>query len=130
MTFTKAHAYGNDFLYVLKRDVTGVALDALARELCERHTGAGADGLIEYEAVDGALSPADFNRIYRPFLQALAGRLRDNVQGLSGRLSEEPSAFWSEMILRLISARQSTFWPLAVVSSLTPAAFRPRVAKL
>ncbi len=50
MRFSKAHAYGNDFLYVRERDVApGVALDALARELCERHTGIGADGLILYE---------------------------------------------------------------------------------
>ena len=49
MRFTKAHAYGNDFLYVLNRDVDGVALDRLARELCERQTGVGADGLIVYE---------------------------------------------------------------------------------
>ena len=56
MRFSKAHAYGNDFLYVRSEDVPrGVALDALARELCERHTGIGADGLILYEpAPDGA----------------------------------------------------------------------------
>jgi len=53
--FTKAHAYGNDFLYVLKRDVDGLALDRLARELCDRQTGVGADGLIVYEpAAEGA----------------------------------------------------------------------------
>ncbi len=54
--FSKAHAYGNDFLYIRGQDVTsGVALAALARELCERHTGIGADGLILYEPTnDGA----------------------------------------------------------------------------
>jgi diaminopimelate epimerase len=55
MHFTKAHAYGNDFLYVLERDVEGLGLDALARELCERQTGIGADGLIVYDpSGDGA----------------------------------------------------------------------------
>jgi diaminopimelate epimerase len=55
MRFTKVHAYGNDFLYALKRDVVGIPLDLLARELCDRHTGIGADGLIVYEPVpDGA----------------------------------------------------------------------------
>jgi diaminopimelate epimerase len=53
MRFTKAHAYGNDFLYVRRADVAGVALDALARELCERQTGIGADGLIVYEPGGG-----------------------------------------------------------------------------
>jgi diaminopimelate epimerase len=57
MRFSKAHAYGNDFLYVRERDVApGVALDALARELCERHTGIGADGLILYEPGPGGAS--------------------------------------------------------------------------
>jgi diaminopimelate epimerase len=55
MRFTKAHAYGNDFLYALERDVSGVPRDVLARELCDRHTGVGADGLIVYEPLpDGA----------------------------------------------------------------------------
>ena len=49
MHFTKAHAYGNDFLYVLSTDVTGAALDRLAQEMCERHSGLGADGLIVFE---------------------------------------------------------------------------------
>jgi diaminopimelate epimerase len=46
--FAKAHAYGNDFLYVDRGDIKGVDLPALAREMCERHTGIGADGLIVY----------------------------------------------------------------------------------
>ena len=55
LRFLKAHAYGNDFLYVRRDAVGGVALDALAREVCERHTGIGADGLIVYEPTpDGA----------------------------------------------------------------------------
>jgi len=54
--FSKAHAYGNDFLYVRREDIgPGVELDALARELCDRHTGIGADGLMLYQAApDGA----------------------------------------------------------------------------
>jgi diaminopimelate epimerase len=46
--FAKAHAYGNDFLYVDRGDIKGVDLPALARQMCERHTGMGADGLIVY----------------------------------------------------------------------------------
>lgn len=53
--FAKAHAYGNDFLYVRRSDVDGARLDALARAMCDRHTGIGADGLIVYERrPDGA----------------------------------------------------------------------------
>src|SRR5262245_18819922 len=58
MHLWKAHAYGNDFLYVLKRDVEGLALDHLARELCERQTGVGADGLIVYDPAGDATQGA------------------------------------------------------------------------
>jgi diaminopimelate epimerase len=46
--FTKAHAYGNDFLYVEQTEVVGVTLAALTRDMCDRHAGVGADGLIVY----------------------------------------------------------------------------------
>jgi diaminopimelate epimerase len=49
MRFTKAHAYGNDFIYVPENQVETAQVDMLARELCDRHTGIGADGLILYE---------------------------------------------------------------------------------
>ncbi len=49
----KAHAYGNDFLYVEERHVQGRDRIGLARAMCERHTGIGADGLILYRLVPG-----------------------------------------------------------------------------
>jgi diaminopimelate epimerase len=55
MDFVKAHAYGNDFLYVRSSSVVDARLDRLAVEICDRHTGIGADGLIVYETTaDGA----------------------------------------------------------------------------
>ena len=42
---TKAHAYGNDFLMVPMADARG-EISTLARLLCDRHLGIGADGLI------------------------------------------------------------------------------------
>jgi diaminopimelate epimerase len=46
----KAHAYGNDFLFVAAHDAdaAGDDLAALARRLCHRHRGIGADGLASY----------------------------------------------------------------------------------
>jgi diaminopimelate epimerase len=44
---TKAHAYGNDFLFALD-EYPDAELPALARALCQRHQGIGADGLILY----------------------------------------------------------------------------------
>lgn len=59
--FSKAHAYGNDFLYVHQSDAPGAALDVLAREMCDRHTGIGADGLIVYEGTDTGAAMRLFN---------------------------------------------------------------------
>jgi diaminopimelate epimerase len=47
MFLIKAHAYGNDFLFVRESEVARDAdRAALARTLCARHAGMGADGLI------------------------------------------------------------------------------------
>ena len=52
--FIKAHAYGNDFLYFLDRDLASIPdPSSLARRLCDRHTGIGADGLILYTPTTG-----------------------------------------------------------------------------
>lgn len=44
----KGHAYGNDFLLVPEADAEGRDLPALARAMCDRQRGVGADGLILY----------------------------------------------------------------------------------
>ena len=41
----KAHAYGNDFLFVPMEQAEGLRLDELSRRMCERYTGIGGDGL-------------------------------------------------------------------------------------
>jgi len=48
MHFWKAHAYGNDFLYALTADAASAHLPDLARRMCARTTGVGADGLIVF----------------------------------------------------------------------------------
>ena len=48
--FTKAHGAGNDFLLTWAGDAPGEDLPALARMICSRHTGVGADG---WMLVDG-----------------------------------------------------------------------------
>src|ERR1044071_2694416 len=61
LRFTKAHAYGNDFIYVRADAVGAPPLDALARELCDRHTGIGGDGLIVYAPTPDGASMRLFN---------------------------------------------------------------------
>jgi len=56
----KAHAYGNDFLFVPGDRVFG-NVSALAQELCHRHVGVGADGLILYSLFPGGATMRLFN---------------------------------------------------------------------
>lgn len=46
LTLTKAHAYGNDFLYLPAEQAVGRDEARLAQRLCDRHRGVGGDGLI------------------------------------------------------------------------------------
>jgi len=59
--FAKAHAYGNDFIYVRQEDAAGQPADTLAREVCHRQTGIGADGLILYTPTAGGAAMRLFN---------------------------------------------------------------------
>jgi diaminopimelate epimerase len=49
LDFIKGHAYGNDFLYVRRQDLRDTDVSRLARRMCDRHAGIGADGLIVYD---------------------------------------------------------------------------------
>jgi diaminopimelate epimerase len=47
LTLLKAHAYGNDFLLAVGVEPAGVSdLADVARRVCDRHQGVGADGLL------------------------------------------------------------------------------------
>lgn len=47
MRFIKTHAYGNDFVIVLAAEIASATdLVGLARRICDRHRGIGADGLM------------------------------------------------------------------------------------
>jgi diaminopimelate epimerase len=59
--FAKAHAYGNDFVYVEQAAVAGADLPALTRRICERNIGVGADGLIVYERTGRGATMRLFN---------------------------------------------------------------------
>jgi diaminopimelate epimerase len=56
--FTKAHGAKNDFLLTWRRDAPPTDLPGIARAVCERHSGVGADGWLLMEPdpeVDGSI---------------------------------------------------------------------------
>lgn len=87
MQFWKAHAYGNDFLYAPLADVAAEDLADLARRICARTTGIGADGLIVFEVQRGGarmrLRNAD---------GSLAEVSGNGVRGLAALLAQQESA--------------------------------------
>lgn len=57
--FTKAHAAGNDFLLTWAEQAPTSELPAIARAICDRHTGLGADGWILIDGLSIRLFNAD-----------------------------------------------------------------------
>jgi len=66
MKFTKLHGLGNDFLVVRPDgELDASRAGELARRICERHTGVGADGIVLVGLKDPAGKTAAF-RVYNP----------------------------------------------------------------
>jgi diaminopimelate epimerase len=64
--FTKFHGFGNDYIVIESRDLTAIAqLGEFARRICNRHYGAGADGIAVISPSEDQF--ADFHvRIFNP----------------------------------------------------------------
>ncbi len=57
--FCKFHGFGNDYIVMERENIAGdVSLPELAKNICHRNTGAGADGIAVLERRDG--SDADY----------------------------------------------------------------------
>jgi diaminopimelate epimerase len=111
----KAHAYGNDFLYVAEEDLDRPDGPGLARQLCERHTGVGADGLILYRTTgDGAamrLYNADGSR------SEVSG---NGVRGLAAVCCWRAAEAGRPAPARLVISTDAGDKPVAVLSSDPP----------
>jgi diaminopimelate epimerase len=93
--FIKAHAYGNDFLYIEERELVEIDRPQLAREMCDRHTGIGADGLILYGGTYDDATMSLFN--------ADGGRAEvsgNGVRGLAALLLRSAEPLRSTAIVR------------------------------
>lgn len=63
MKFNKFHSLGNDFLIIDRDEVAELSepdISDLARRICDRHTGVGADGLLLISVRDKARGRIDF----------------------------------------------------------------------
>lgn len=96
--FSKFHGFGNDYI-VLERSAVGgaISLPDIARAICDRHTGAGSDGIAVIDKLNGI--DADFScEIVNP---------DGSIAGFSGNGSRCAVAFlyykgiWDKPDLRL-----------------------------
>ena len=63
MHFHKYHALGNDYLVIDEDQLTQALTPALVQQICDRHRGAGSDGIL----LAGAMQNDVINlRIYNP----------------------------------------------------------------
>ena len=76
MRFTKHHGLGNDFLVLLDLDATATVTPALARAVCHRHTGVGADGLLH-------VTPSTTAEVTMVLFNADGGRAEMSGNGIS-----------------------------------------------
>ncbi len=77
LTLTKHHGLGNDFLVLIDLDGRFTVDGVLARAVCDRHRGVGADGLLHVTGGDGA---ADVSMV---LLNADGGRAEMSGNGIS-----------------------------------------------
>src|SRR5919199_2587281 len=106
MRFTKMHGVGNDFIIMDPGEVEGTDLAALARRVCDRHFGVGADGIL----VPAPSQAADLKMVYLNSdgspsemcgngLRCLARYARDHELAEGNALTVETGAGVKELLL-------------------------------
>jgi diaminopimelate epimerase len=113
MNVVKAHAYGNDFLLIDAGEIPADAdRAALARTLCARHTGIGADGLIAYSSRTMSLLNADgsYSELSGNGVRCLAAWLaREQNVGPGKSVEVDTDAGLKRLELLAIDGRRYTF---------------------
>jgi diaminopimelate epimerase len=101
ISFTKAHAYGNDFLYTQDAAVPDRSMDglaSLARAMCARHTGVGADGLMLYTPSAGGAAMRLLNA--DGSWSELSG---NGVRGLAAILLREDAREAADVVIQTVA---------------------------
>ena len=121
LSIAKAHAYGNDFLFIPHEEAERFDPQELARTTCARHSGVGGDGLILYTSgVDGTARMSLYNTDGSPSelsgngLRCLAAlvlhqRSRHAGQAPLAEVRVETDAGWKTLTLVARSGGRYTF---------------------
>ena len=119
LSLAKAHAYGNDFLFIPHDQAEGLDPHALARQTCARQTGVGADGLILYTlAPDGTArmtlynadgSPSELSGNGLRCLAALALHIGGSSKADPAQVHVETSVGWKLLTLVARAGNRYTF---------------------
>jgi diaminopimelate epimerase len=121
LSLAKAHAYGNDFLFIPHDQAEALDPHALARQTCARHTGVGGDGLILYTiAPDGSArmrlynadgSPSELSGNGLRCLAALVLHVRERQRGQTPltHVGVDTDAGWKQLTLVARAGRRYTF---------------------
>ncbi|MGE0041199.1 MAG: diaminopimelate epimerase [Vicinamibacterales bacterium] len=115
----KAHAYGNDFLFVPADQAAHLDASAMAVRLCARHEGLGADGLILYSVapdltarmtlVNADGSPSELSGNGLRCLAALVLHERAGTGEPITVVRVDTDAGWKTLTLAAVSGARYTF---------------------
>jgi diaminopimelate epimerase len=130
--FAKAHACGNDFLIVTEEDATGYNWAELARRLCARNTGIGADG-VEFFAWTGPrsgrvwLNNADGSiaEISGNGTRCVAAWMANQLQSKPGEVLEVATDAGPRLCL-INSLNQSAGYTVEITTGMGVPTFNPR----
>jgi diaminopimelate epimerase len=116
MNLIKAHAFGNDFLLARADQATpGSGRAALARAVCDRHRGIGADGLILYTltargaAMELLNADGSYSEVSGNGVRCLAAWIASRAAGPAGEIAIETDAGVKRLVLLARDDSRYTF---------------------
>lgn len=127
MRFTKYHGTGNDFILMKEEDIYGEDFPALAKRLCHRRFGLGADGFMvasysktedlkmQYFNQDGSEAPMCGNglRCFGRFVheEHMEPKKRFTVETLAGTMGVEILSAYDRIQISLDAPKEEVGWP-------------------
>lgn len=130
MRFVKYHGTGNDFILLKEEDTYGEDYSALARKMCHRNYGIGADGLIvasysktqdmrmQYYNQDGSAAPMCGNglRCFARFVheEGMERKRSFTVETLGGEMVVQMGSSYEEIMISMEHPLDKLLYPHAI----------------